>query len=237
MEHRFETTSWSTVLAAGEADSSRSRQALAALCEAYWFPLYAFIRRQGYAAEGARDLTQGYFLKLIDKDYLKDVRREAGRFRSFLLVSVKHFLSNERDRERALKRGGGQLAISLDFDAAEGRYAIDPPDDALTPDKLFERRWAMAVLESAMTRLNDEFARSGETRRFERLKLYLTGEEPAVPYGDVARELGLSESAVKVAVHRMRLRFGQVLREVISQTVANPLEIDEEIRHMLSALA
>jgi len=225
------------VLAAGEAGSPRSRQALAALCEAYWFPIYAFIRRQGYAAEEARDLAQGYFLKLLEKGYLRDVRRKVGRFRSFVLVSVKHFLSNERDRERALKRGGGKVSISLDVDAAEGRYTIDPADDALTPDKLFERRWAMAVLESAMARLNDEFARSGETRRFERLKLYLTGEEPAVPYRDVAGELGLSESAVKVAVHRMRLRFGQVLREVIAQTVANPLETDEEIRYMLSALA
>jgi RNA polymerase sigma factor (sigma-70 family) len=225
------------VLAASEADSSRSHQALAALCEAYWFPIYAFIRRQGYAAEEAQDLAQGYFLKLLDRGYLKDVRREAGRFRSFLLVSVKHFLSNERDRERALKRGGGQLSISLDFDAAEGRYTIDPADEALTPDKLFERRWAMSVLESAMAKLCDEFARSGETRRFERLRLYLVGEEPAVPYREVAGELGLSESAVKVAVHRMRLRFGQVLREVVAQTVANPLEIDEEIRYMLSALA
>ena len=237
MDQRFATTSWSMVLAAGEADSSRSRQALAALCETYWYPLYAFIRRQGCTVDEARDLAQGYFLQLLEKGFLKQVRPEAGRFRSFLLVSVKHFLSNARDRERALKRGGGRLPIRLEFDVAEGRYRMDPADSALTPDRLFERQWAMTVLERSMSSLREESARSGETSRFDLLKVYLTGEEPAVPYQQVAPELGISESAVSVAVHRMRQRFGKVLREVIAQTVTNPAEIDDEIRFMLSALA
>jgi RNA polymerase sigma-70 factor (ECF subfamily) len=224
------------VLAAGEAGSSRSRRALAALCETYWYPLYAFIRRQGSTQEEARDLAQGYFLQFLEKGFLKTVRPEAGRFRSFLLVSVKHFLSNERDRARALKRGGGQSPIRLDIDVVEERFRMDPADDALTPDRLFERRWAMTVLERAMTILREEFVRSGETSRFDLLRVYLTGEEPAVPYREVAAELGLSESAVKVAVHRLRQRFGQALREVVAETVASPAEIDDEIRYMLTSL-
>ncbi len=225
------------VLAAGEADSSRSRLALAALCEAYWFPVYAFLRRQGCTVDEARDLAQGYFLQLLEKGFLKEVRPEAGRFRSFLLVSVKHFLSNALDRERARKRGGGVSPLPFEFDAAEGKYAMDPADGALTPDRLFERQWAMAVLERAMQSLREDSVRSGDAARFDLLKLYLTGEEPAVPYRQVAADLGLSESAVKVAVHRMRVRFGQVLREVVAETVVSPEEIDDEIRYMLTSLA
>jgi RNA polymerase sigma factor (sigma-70 family) len=237
LKQRFATTNWSMVLAAGEADSSRSRRALAELCEAYWYPVYAFLRRQGCTVEESRDLAQGYFLQLLEKGFLKEVRPEAGRFRSFLLVSVKHFLSNALNRERALKRGGGVSPLRLEFDAAEGRYAADPADSALTPDRLFERQWAMAVLERAMQSLREDSVRSGDAVRFDLLKPYLAGEEPAVPYREVAAELGLSESAVKVAVHRMRVRFGQVLREVIAETVVSPEEIDDEIRFMLMSLA
>jgi len=225
------------VLAAGESDSSRARDALAALCETYWYPLYAFIRRQGCAVEEARDLAQGYFLQLLEKGVLKQIQPDAGRFRSFLLVSVKHFLANERDRERALKRGGGREPIRFEFDTAEGRYRMDPADSALTPDRLFERQWAMAVLEQAMERLREASARSRDAARFELLKSYLLEEKPGVPYRQAAAELGLSEPAMSVAVHRLRKQFGQVLREVIAQTVADPREIDDEIRHMLSSLA
>lgn len=225
------------VLAAGEADSSRSRLALAALCETYWYPVYAFLRRQGCVTEEARDLAQGYFLHILEKGSLHQVRPEAGRFRSFLLASVKNFLSNALDRERALKRGGGRSPIRLEFGAAEGRYETDVADKALTPDRLYERQWAMTVLEQAMETLREGFAQSGDAVRFDRLKGYLTGEEPAVPYRKLAAELALSESAVKVAVHRMRVRFGEALREVISRTVASPAEIDDEIRSMLSSLA
>jgi RNA polymerase sigma factor (sigma-70 family) len=237
LKQRFATTNWSMVLAAGEAESSRSRLALAALCETYWYPVYAFLRRQGCTVEEARDLAQGYFLQLLEKGFLKEVRPDAGRFRSFLLVSVKHFLSNALNRERALKRGGGLSQLRLEFDAAEGRYATDPADSALTPDRLFERQWAMTVLEGAMKSLREDCVRSGDAMRFDLLRLYLTGEEPAVPYRQVAAELGMSETAVKVAVHRMRVRFGQVLREVIAQTVVSPEEIDDEIRFMLTSLA
>ena len=224
------------VVAAGGSDSPRSRQALATLCETYWYPVYAFVRRQGHTADEARDLEQGYFLQLLDKGYLKGLRPEAGRFRAFLLTSVKHFLSNARDRERAQKRGGGRSPISLDFDGAEGRYAFEPVDPALTPDRLFERRWATTVLENAMAALREEFVRSGQTMRFESLKGHLTGEEAAISYREAAAGLGLSESAVGVAVHRLRQQFASALREVIAQTVANPAEIDDEIRCMLSAL-
>jgi RNA polymerase sigma factor (sigma-70 family) len=224
------------VVAAGGSDSPGSRQALASLCEIYWYPVYTFIRRQGHTADEARDLEQGYFLQLLSKGYLKDLRPEAGRFRSFLLASVKHFLSNERDRERALKRGGGEVTVSLDLHGAEGRYALEPADNALTPDRLFEREWARTVLEKAMAALREDFVRSGETRRFERLKGYLTDEAPATPYREAAAELGMSESAVQVGVHRLRQRFGSALREVIAQTVADPADIDDEIRCMLSAI-
>jgi len=232
----FATTSWSVVLTAGERDSSRARQALAALCEAYWFPVYAFIRSRGPLADEARDLTQGYFLQLLDKGFLEGLRPEAGRFRAFLLVSVRHFLSNERDRDRALKRGGGHTPISLDAEAAERRFRLDPPDRSPTPERLFERRWALTVLENAMAQLREESLGSDEGRRFDRLKGYLTDDGPASPYADVAAELGISEAAVKVAVHRLRQRFGQALRAVVARTVSNPGDIDDEIRSLLLAL-
>ena len=225
------------MLAANDAGGSpRSREALAALCETYWFPIYAFIRRQGNTVEEARDLAQGYFLQFLEKGFLKTVRPEAGRFRSFLLASVRHFLSNERDRERALKRGGGKSLIRLEVDVAEGRYRMDPAGKELTPDRLFERQWALTVLERAISILREDFVRSGESLRFDLLKVYLTGEEPTVQYREVAGKLGLSESAVKVAVHRLRQRFGQALRGVVAETVASPAEIDDEIRYMLRSL-
>jgi RNA polymerase sigma-70 factor (ECF subfamily) len=232
---RFVTTSWSLVLTAAGGDTSRSRRALAELCEAYWYPLYCFIRRQGCDAQEAADLTQGYIAQLLEKEFLKGLSPEAGRFRSFLFASVKHFLSNERDRERALKRGGGQRTISLDAEVAEGRYRIEPADD-LTPERLFERRWAMTVLSRVMERLRAEAVRAGGERRFDRLKGYLTGEERSVAQRDVAAELGMTESAVAVAIHRLRKRFGRLLRGEIAETVADPREIDDEVRYLLATL-
>ena len=236
MNGNFATTNWSVVLAAGRGDSTKSRQALAALCEAYWYPIYAFVRRQGYDADKARDLTQGYFLQLLEKEFLSDLHPEFGRFRAFLVVSVRHFLSNELDRERALKRGGGQVPIALDVDTAEGRYRIEPVD-SLTPEKLFERRWAMTVLERALERLRAESERAGETARLDRLKAYLTGDEPASSYRAAAAELGMTEPAIKTAVHRLRKRFGEHLRAEIAETVAGPDQVDGEVRHLLSVLA
>ncbi len=236
MNGAFATTQWSVVLAAGRGDSTKTRQALAALCEAYWYPLYAFVRRQGYDSEQSRDLTQGYFLQLLEKDFLADVRPELGRFRAFLIVSVKHFLSNERDRERALKRGGGQAPIRLDAAEAEDRYRFEPVD-ALTPERLFERRWATTVLERALEGLRVESEGDGESARFGRLKPYLTGAEPASSYREAAGDLEMTEGAVKTAVHRLRKRFGELLRHEIAQTVADPRDVDGEIRYLLETMA
>ena len=223
------------MLAAGGTDSHGARRALAALCEAYWYPIYAFVRRQGSSAEDAADLTQGYLLQLLEKGALKGLRPEAGRFRSFLFASIKHYLSNERDRARALKRGGGLAPFPLDAEAAESRYRIEPAD-SLTPEKLFEKRWATTVLQRAMVRMRSEIAEAGDIGRFERLKNYLTGDDPEPAYRTIAAELGMTESAVGVAVHRLRRRFGESLRAEIAETVADPREIDEEIRYLLSSL-
>ena len=236
MNARFATTNWSMVLAAGEAESEQAREALAALCEDYWYPVYAFTRNQGATAEDARDLTQSYFLQLLEKGYLKGLTPEAGRFRSFLLVSVRHFLSNARDRDHALKRGGGRTLFSLDYETAEGRYRFEAADPAPTPERLFERRWALTVLENAMTMLREEFERAGASVRFERLRSYLTEVGVRAPYAEVAKELGMSETAVKVTIHRMRQRFGRALREIVARTVATPADVEDEIRALLSAV-
>lgn len=235
MDGRFATTHWSLVLAARTGKSVESRTALEALCEAYWFPLYAFIRREGYAAEDARDLTQGYFARLVERRDLEDVRPELGRFRSFLLVSVKHFLSNERDRERAKKRSPGPPLVSLDAQEAENRYRFEPAD-ALTPETLFERKWAMTVLERTLRRLEEESSEDQKARRFEALRAHLTGDAPAASYRELGETLGVSEDAVKVAVHRLRRRFGELLREEIADTVDDSGEVDDEIRYLLGVL-
>ena len=232
---RFVTTSWRLVLTAAGGDTSRSQRALAELCEAYWYPLYCFIRRQGSDPQEAADLTQGYLTQLLEKQFLKEVSPAAGKFRSFLFASVQHFLSNERDRERALKRGGGRPLVSLDAERAEGLYRIEPSDD-LTPERLFERRWATTMLERVMERLRADAVRSGSERRFERLKGYVTGEERTLSHREAAQELGMTEPAVAVAIHRLRKRFGRLLREEIAETVAEPGDIDEEIRYLLAVL-
>lgn len=234
-DSRFTTTSWSLVLAAGDDNSGRAREALNELCSAYWYPIYSLIRREGASPDEAADLTQSYLVQLLDKRYLRQVSPDLGKFRSFLYVSVKHFLSNERDRERAAKRGGGRPPVSLDAAAAEERYSLEPAD-TLTPEKLFERRWATTVLERAMHRLRSEAGHAGDPRRFDRLQAYVSGKEPAPAYRDVAAELGMTETALGVAVHRMRRKFGQILREEIAQTVADPREVDGEIRFLLGAL-
>jgi RNA polymerase sigma factor (sigma-70 family) len=237
LDARLETTNWSVVLAAGRSDSPQARLALGVLCETYWYPVYAFLRRQGCAAEDARDLAQGYFLHLLEKDSLRGIRPEAGRFRSFLLVSVRNFLSNALDRERALKRGGGATPIPLETSTAEERYRDEPADAGLPPDRLYERQWALTVLAQALAALRREFAASGDAARFDVLRPYLTGEESALPYREAAAQLKLSESAVKVAVHRLRRRFGDALRAVVARTLADPGDVDDEIRAMLVALA
>jgi RNA polymerase sigma-70 factor (ECF subfamily) len=232
---RFETTRWSLVLRAARGEAAEAGLALALLCEAYWYPVYAFVRRQGYSASDAEDLTQGYFARFLEKEFLKDVRPEYGRFRSFLLVSVRHFLSNERDRERALKRGGGRRLVSLDAAEAEHSYEREPVD-ATTPETLFERSWARAVLGRVLERLERETP-AGESRaRLDHLRPFLTGAEAASSYAEIAREWGVGESAVRVAVHRLRRRFAALLREEVGGTVAEEKDVDDEVRYVLTLL-
>lgn len=231
---RFATTRWSLVVAAGGDDSEESRVALETLCETYWYPLYAFVRRQGRDPQTAQDLTQGFFTRLLEKEDLKDVRRERGRFRSFLLAAMKNFLINDWDKQQAVKRGGGQRALSLDFDSAENRYRLEPADTQ-TAEHVFQRQWALTLLDRVQQRLADEARESGRNDQFAVLRRYLTGTAETT-YAEAAAELGTTEGAVKTAVHRLRGRFRTLLREEISQTVAEEGEIDDEIRSLFEAL-
>lgn len=233
---RFATTHWSLVLAAGRRASPESADALVALCRAYWYPLYAFVRRQGYRPEDAQDLTQAFFARLLEKNYLADADRQRGKFRSFLLAALKHFLANERDRARARKRGGGQTVLSLDFAVAETRYGHEPADP-MTPERLFERRWALTLLDRVLGRLQDEHVAAGKGPWFERLKEFLTREPGATSYRDVAQRAGTTEGAVKVAVHRLRKRYRQLLEEEIGHTVTRPEEVEDELRQLFTALS
>ncbi len=237
---RFASTRWSVVLAAGDAGSPQSRQAMAALCETYWYPLYAYVRRRGYDSATAEDLTQAFFTRLLDKGDLRQVSPERGRFRSFLLASMKHFLSNEWDRTRAAKRGGGRAHFSIDSAGAEQRYGLASADSQ-TPEALFEKQWALALLDRVDRALRQEFVQVGKEEQFDRLRTRLTGDRPegqtgADSYRRLAEELGMSEGAVKVAAHRLRKRFQRRLREEIAQSVDEEADIDEEIRSLFDAL-
>ena len=231
MSQRFATTQWTVVLAARDGSDSQARQALEALCEAYWFPLYAYVRRRGHDPDAARDLTQAFFADLLGRDFLNAIDASKGRFRSFLLASLAHFLAHERDRAQALKKGGGKSPLSLDAEAAEARY-LQEPADRLTPDVVFERRWGLTVMERAMLRLEAEHV---EDTRFAMLKPCLTGEQGG-RYSELAAALGVSEGAVKTAVHRLRQRYGGLLREEIAGTVASNADVDAELRHLLEVI-
>lgn len=231
----FATTHWSVVIAAQRADSTRSQAALAHLCQTYWYPLYAFVRRQGHGPHDAQDLTQEFFARLLEKNYLAVVARERGKFRSFLLAALKHFLANEWNRSRAAKRGGGRELLSLNETDAEGRYLLEPVAET-TAEKIFERRWATTLLDLVVNRLREEFALAEKTELYDALKNCLTVESRSVPYAELGARLGMSEGAVKVAVHRLRARYREVLRDEIAQTVSGPGEIEEELRHLFAAL-
>ncbi|HEV3260198.1 MAG TPA: sigma-70 family RNA polymerase sigma factor [Gemmataceae bacterium] len=231
----FVTTHWSVVVAARENASPEARQALAELCRTYWYPLYAFIRRQGQSADESQDLTQELFARLLEKDFLGAVDRDKGKFRSFLLAACKHFLANERDRARAQKRGGGRDLLSIDGQAAESRYRLEPAH-SLTPEKLFERRWALTLLDQVLARLREEFVAAGKDKLFEQLKVFLTGDKPATRQGQAARELGMTEGAVKVAVHRLRGRYRELLQEEIARTLDDPGQVQDEICALFAAL-
>src|SRR5688500_12847507 len=233
---RFQTTHWSLVVSVGDRQSARSEEALAKLCLDYWSPLYAYIRRSGHSMHAAQDLTQEFFARLLEKNFVQSADRERGRFRSFLLGAVKHFLSNHTEAARAQKRGGGKPILSLDFPSAEAALQLEPADSQ-TPDRLFDQQWALLLLDRILQRLADEFAAAGKAQHWPLLREFLTAGADHCPYADAGAQLGMSEAAVKMAIHRLRKRYKQLLRDEIGQTVAGPAEIDDEIRQLFSILA
>jgi RNA polymerase sigma-70 factor (ECF subfamily) len=233
---RFATTRWSLVAAVRDHGTAEAKEALAALCSAYWYPLYAFIRRRGYPADEAQDLTQGFFASLLERDSLAAADQARGKFRSFLLASCNHYLAHERERARAGKRGGGRTRVSLDFGGAEERYGREPAH-ALTAEKLFDRHWALALLDGVLTRLRQEWVDKGKGELFDRLRVFLLGEKTAQSFAEVAEALGSTEGAVKTAAHRLRSAFRDRLREEIARTVNHPDDVEEEIRDLFAALA
>ena len=231
----FETTQWSLVVAAGGDDSSAARAALATLCETYWYPLYAYVRRHGANADDARDLTQGFLTSLIERRDFEHLDQAHGRFRAFLLASLQHFLANDAARRRTQKRGGGVTLLPLAFDTAEGRYRIEPQDSA-TPETLYERRWALTVIDRVLAQIRREWEALGREAEFDALKACLLGQNPPGGYQTLAARLGTTEGAVKTAVHRLRRTFQAALRQDIAQTVSDPADVDEEIRYLVRAL-
>jgi len=227
----FATTHWSVVLRAGDSQSPEAALAMEELCRTYWYPLYEFVRRKGHSHEDACDLTQAFFARFLEKRYLRSVDAALGKFRTFLLTSMTHFLANEWDRSRTQRRGGGKPALSLDEVAAEGRFQLEPPDPA-TPESIFDRRWAETVMATVLDRL----AAETEPTRFDGLKGFLIEDKGALSYKEAAACLGMSVPAVTSAIHRMRARFRALLFEEIAKTVDSPSEVESEIRHLLSAL-
>jgi RNA polymerase sigma factor (sigma-70 family) len=233
---RFATTHWSVIMAASDSASAQHEPALSTLCQTYWFPLYAYLRRRGYDSHQAEDYTQGFFAGILERKGLRKADPKYGKFRSFLLASLKNFLADEWDHDKAQKRGGDKKVLSLDFDAAASRYEREPAHH-MSPEKLFERSWALTVLTRAMERLKAESVASGKQQLFDRLKIYLTAEKDTVLYKDVAEELNMTEGTIKVAVHRLRRRYRELVRDEIAQTVTTEAEVDEEIRDLFAALA
>ena len=231
----FATTHWSVVLAAGQSDSPQATEALEKLCRTYWYPLYAFVRRRGNGPEDAQDLTQDFFVQLLRKNYPARADRAKGKFRTFLLHTVSQFLVDQHERASALKRGGGEKFISLDEEAPEDRYRLEIPDE-LTPEKLFERRWAQTILDGALVRLRAEYVAGSKEADYEVLQAFEPGEQSSLPYADAALRLGVSESAVKSMIHRLRQRHRELVREETAHTVATVSEIDEELRHLVAVL-
>jgi DNA-directed RNA polymerase specialized sigma24 family protein len=230
----FATTHWTVVLAAGQGSTPQADHALEELCRTYWYPLYAYVRRRGHTHEDAEDLTQGFFARFLERNYLEGLTSEKGRFRAFLLASLKHFLANEWDRAHRQKRSAATPNLSLDWQGADTRYQINVPDD-LTPDKIYDREWALALLERVITRLRDECAANEQSQLFDQLKPFLTVDKAAVPYAQAAAGLNLAEGAVRVAVHRLRKRYRGLLRDEITQTLADPAQVEEEMRTLLGA--
>ncbi|MBV8899855.1 MAG: sigma-70 family RNA polymerase sigma factor [Verrucomicrobia bacterium] len=234
---RFYTTRWSAILVAAQSQAPGSQAALSELCRLYWYPLYAFARRRGYAPHDAQDLTQGFFLHVLEHRALKHVHPMKGKFRSFLLASFQNFLSDEADRARCLKRGGNREFVFLDAEDAENRYRLEPRDH-LTAEKIFEARWAMTLLTQSVERLRDEYVARGERSRFEVLKVFVgidEGKSPP-PYEEIAKSLGVSVGAAKTLIHRFRKQYAAILRQEVARTVTDPAEIEDEIHALCAAL-
>ena len=232
----FATTHWSVVLTAGQSSSSQAAEALEKLCRTYWYPLYAYVRRRGNGVSDAQDLTQDFFYRLLDRDWLAQVDRRKGKFRSFLLMAMNHFLANEWDRAKRVKRGGRVFFQSYEDDACEQRFQEDARLDR-SPEQLYEQRWAMALLETVLARLRGEATAAGRLEQFHELKGFLTGEKRSITYADLAAKLSTTEAALKMAVQRLRHRYGELLREEIANTVANPSEVEDELRHLMTILS
>jgi RNA polymerase sigma factor (sigma-70 family) len=231
----FDATHWSLVRMAGQS-SPQAEAALGRLCQTYWYPLYVFIRRQGHSPEDAQDLVQGFFAQAVQKRYFQDADRAKGKCRSFLLLALKSYMANEWDRANRLKRGGGQEVLSLDAEQTESRYLAEPAD-WMSPEKAFERQWAMTLLAQVLKRVEAEFAQAGKGAIFDQLKVCLSGEKSANSYAEIGAKLGMSVGAVKVAVHRLRHRYREVLREEIASTVDSPEAVEDEIRELFTALS
>jgi RNA polymerase sigma factor (sigma-70 family) len=230
---QFGPTRWTLVCAASRSGASpQAERALEELCRQYWYPLYAYVRRCGHGAQEAEDLTQEFFARLLARNYLHHVDRGKGKFRSFLLAGLKHFLANEWDRARAQKRGGGERLVPLN---AETRYEKEAAH-ALTPDRLFDRQWALTLLDQVLTRLREESVAENKTAQFDELKIFLTAGKGAISYADAAARIGTTEGAAKVAVHRLRKRYRKLLRDEIAQTVNDPAQVEEEIRALFASL-
>jgi RNA polymerase sigma factor (sigma-70 family) len=236
LDASFRTTHWSAVLAARDQNSSQAQNALAELCRTYWYPLYVYVRRRGNNPTEAEDLTQGFFARLLEKNYIGDITPGMGRFRSFLLTALKHFLANQWDHAQTQKRGGGTIIFSLEDQDAETRYQFEPVDN-VTPETLFEQRWALTVLEQVLARLRQEFVATEKAELFDQLKIFLSTDQPGCTYAEIGARTGLKEGTVKVAVHRLRRRYGELLRAEISNTVNNPQEVEDEVRHLVSVLS
>lgn len=231
----FRTTHWSVVLAAGERSLPSAQDALARLCQEYWYPLYAHVRRRGHGAHEAQDLTQAFFARLLEKNSIQAADKERGRFRSFLLASLNNFLNNEWHRNQTARRGGGSSIISWDAQTAEERYVREPSHE-LTAEKIYERRWAFTLLEHVMEELRAEYSVAGKEQLFEQLQVSLSGSKGTESYAELAQKLNMSEGAVKVAVHRLRQRYGRLLRGRIAHTVGNEAEVEDELRRLFAAL-
>ncbi len=223
-------------MAAGRTRSPQAAAALETLCRTYWYPLYAYVRRRGYSPEDAQDLTQGFFARLLQKNYPAEADRVKGKFRSFLLLTLNHFLLDERARAHTLKRGGGQVLISLDQPTPEDRYRLEVADN-LSPETLFERRWAQTLLDQALLRLRAEFATAGKAEQYEVLKTFGPGEQTTLSYAEAAGRLGVSEGTVRMMIHRLRQRHRELVREEIAQTVSTAAEIDAELRHLIAVIS